>query len=477
LSQRIDPQWLARTGPAGLAYVANRSPSTGESTFVFAPHIEIVNDLIVQGAAGVLKAQGYKGAVVSMPPRHGKSFLVSHHAPAWFLGMFPDRHVGLASYETDFARSWGRKARGVLEEFGPELFNVEVDPSSRAAEEWRVRTTLKKGGELGSMLTAGIGGPFTGRGMHFLIIDDPVKNAQEAHSKVRRQAVWDWATSTAFTRLEPDAFILVIMTRWHEDDLAGRMLTMTDELGGWRFKHVNLAALALPGDPLGRAVGEALWPWRYPVEELAGIRRALGSYVWNSLYQGMPQALEGGVFDVDKIRIVNEMPGKVRRAVRFWDLAGSEEEEGKVDHTAGVLMYRLQDGKYVIVDVERTQQKSEGVEHLFQVTSAADGPNVKIRMEQERGAAGKLIVDTYRRMVPGHDVRGRRPEGDLELRARPLAAAVERGDVYALNGPWLAEFLEEVARFPHGAHDDQVSGAAGAFNELEKGAGAGAVSW
>lgn len=457
---------LARSSPAGLGFVDGWDPDRGESDYLLPAHIDLLNQRIRQLALGELAHAGYRGMIFTVPPRHGKSFEVSQYTPAWFLGNFPDRNVALASYEADFAATWGQRSREVLERQG-HLFGVEVDPSSRAASHWRVRQARFRGRpKYGSMVTTGIGGPLTGRGVDLLIVDDPVKNHKEAHSKAKRKAVWDWWTSTAATRLEPGAFILIIMTRWHEDDLAGRLLSEMKAGTGWRFLHVNLAAQALAGDPLGREVGEALWAERYPNKELDAIRTALGSYVWNSLYQGKPTSREGGMFDTDWLPVVQNRPAAIRRAVRYWDLAATEDSG---DYTAGLRIELLDNGLYCISDVRRGQLSPGNVEELVQRTAEKDGPGVPIWFEQERGAAGKSLIDGYKRRLRGYKVRGQQETGIKEVRAQPLSAKAEAGGVVLLAGDWNDDFIEEAVVFPHGGNDDQVDAASGGFAKLQKG--------
>jgi predicted phage terminase large subunit-like protein len=463
---------LARSSPAGLAFADNYDLETGRSSYQLPPHIDLLNTSTRDLALGEMRAAGYRGIIFTVPPRHGKSFQVSQYTPAWYLGSFPENHVALASYEADFAASWGRKAREVLEAHGPSLFGVEVDPSNRAANNWRVRRMNVRGRpKYGSMVTAGIGGPLTGRGVHLLIIDDPVKNHIEAHSKTKRKAVWDWWTSTAATRLEPGAFIIIIMTRWHEDDLAGRLLS-NQESSGWNFMHVNLPAIAGDDDPIGRQPGEPLWAERYDADALEAIRLGLGSYVWNSLYQGRPVAREGGMFNPDHLRVVDARPSNVKRVVRRWDLAATE---GDGDYTAGVRIERLEDGTFCIADVKRGQLSPAKVEELVKRTAEEDGPNVPIRFEQERGGAGKALVDGFKRMLRGYKVSGKQDTGDKEVRAHGLSAKAEAGGVILLRGDWNGDFLEEASVFPHGTNDDQIDAASGGYNDLHK--GGAAVVW
>jgi len=160
--------------------------------------------------------------MVFMPPRHGKSQLVSRFFPAWYIGTHPHNRIILASYEADFAAGWGRKARDLLEEHGPSLFGLKVSPDSSAASRWDLFNFD------GGMNTAGVRGPITGKGGSVLIIDDPVKNDQEAMSPTYRESTWDWYRATFSTRVQNDGAIVLVMTRWHEDDLAGRLLKAQD---------------------------------------------------------------------------------------------------------------------------------------------------------------------------------------------------------------------------------------------------------
>jgi hypothetical protein len=245
-------------------------------------HVRYVDALLVDAASGKLAEQGYNGLIVSEPPRHGKSTHLSHWFPAWYLGSFPSRQVILTSYEADFASSWGRKVRDTLQEHGKREFGVQVRSDSASASRWELTTG-------GSMVTAGAGGSITGRGAHLLVIDDPVKNVEEAASPTIRNSVWEWYLTTVRTRLEPGGFQVVIMTRWHPDDLVGRLLRQQSEnKSGDKFLVVRLPALAEGDDVLGRQAGEALWPERYPTVILEGIKETVGQRVWSALYQQDP---------------------------------------------------------------------------------------------------------------------------------------------------------------------------------------------
>jgi predicted phage terminase large subunit-like protein len=257
--------------PACFAVTASRG------RWRLAPHLEAIDRAVLETIRGITAPV----LVIEAPPRHGKSELISHYLPAWYLGTFPDARVMLAAHGAGFARTWGRRARAVLEESGPQLFGIRVRSDLRSASEWGL--VNREGG----MVAAGIGGPLTGRGADLLIIDDPVKNSAQAASETIREAHWDWWQSTASTRIEPGGCAVIIATRWHEDDLSGRLIAAAGNEGP-PVRRLRLPALAEAGDPLGRAKGEALWPERWSVARLDARRREIDISWWLALYQQRP---------------------------------------------------------------------------------------------------------------------------------------------------------------------------------------------
>jgi len=219
--------------------------------------------------------------VIEAPPRHGKSEQISKYLPAWFLGRYPRKRVILASYSVDFARSWGRKARDILFECGQQTFGVVPSRDQAAASDWEID------GHGGGMVSAGFEGQIVGRGADLFVIDDPIKNPTEAFSESFRQKQWEFWESTTSTRMEPGGCTIVIGTRWHEDDMIGRLKRQAEE-GDAEVRLLTFPAIAEENDQLGRQPGEPLWPERWSIDALRKLERSKDVYWWQSLYQQRP---------------------------------------------------------------------------------------------------------------------------------------------------------------------------------------------
>jgi hypothetical protein len=264
----LDSLW--RLSPARLA------EHLSEGRFQRFEHIKFMDQKITQAVS-----RGNARLIISCPPRHGKSWLTSLYTPAWFLSLWPEKNIILTSYEATFAATWGRQVRNFIQENSAQL-GISLADDSLASDRWNTDMG-------GGMITAGIGGPITGRGGHLIIIDDPVKNWEEACSETLRQKHIDWFNSTLYTRAEPGASIIILMTRWHSDDLAGHLLSEHED----HWEEVRLPAIAEDSDPLGRSPGAALCPERYDKAALQKIRNAVGDRVWNALYQQTPTSSVG----------------------------------------------------------------------------------------------------------------------------------------------------------------------------------------
>jgi len=224
----------------------------------------------------------YRILVIEAPPRHGKSDFISKHLPVWYLLHYPQNRAILASYEANYARSWGRKARDLFSEVAP-IVGLSVSADVAASYDWEISGIPNAGG----MLCAGVGGPITGRGANLLIVDDYFKNSEQAISATVRDSIWEWWQSTAYTRLEPDGVVVIIATRWHPDGLIGRI---GESFNGEKIKVVSLPAVSRGKDTdyLHRPRGRVLWPKRWPATKLKAIKNSIDTYWWNSLYQQSP---------------------------------------------------------------------------------------------------------------------------------------------------------------------------------------------
>lgn len=388
-----------------------------------------------------------------VPPQHGKSQLATVRWPVWRLERDPSLRVCIAAYNQRHANRFSRGARRIAEARGLPLADDRV-----AVEEWE--TTAG-----GSVLAVGVGAGITGNPVDLLVIDDPIKSREEAESEAYRERVWDWYTDDLYTRLQPGAAVVLIMTRWHLDDLAGRILA-SEDAPHWTV--VNLPAEAEENDPLNRAPGEALCPDRFPLEVLQRKRLVQGSAGYLAMYQQRPIPREGSMFKREWLsRIVGAAPANPAASVRFWDKAGTADGGA---YTCGVLMVRDGDGLYYVADVVRGQWSAEARNRVMLDTARRDGPSVAIWVEQEPGSGGKESAEVTLRMFAGWDVHAERATGDKATRALPFAAQCEAGNVRlvrtGLGSSCLAAYVDELTSFPSGRYKDQVDASSGAFNKL-----------
>ena len=440
--------------PSELALVASRG------RWQRAPHLDIIETACLRAI------DDHAGVTLSAAVRHGKSEYASKWLPAWFLAHNPDKRVILATHEARFARNWGRSVRNILTEYGPRLFGVEPARDNAAANEWGIE------GHDGGMLTVGVGGAPIGRGGDLIIVDDPLKSWEAAMSALQRERVIDWWTGTMESRREPGAAVVVICARWHEDDLTGYLLREAPD----EWTDIRLPAICddPENDPLGRAEGEALWPERYPVDELAKRRSAVslsqGSQVWDAQYQQRPTSPEGGMFGAEWPKIQRHIVDarSTGEWIRGWDLAATA---AGGDWTVGVLVTKLNDGRFVIVDRVAGQWAPDDVRAQLVGCAAQDPPGTRIMLPQDPGQAGKDQAQQMIRLLAGYDVRAEPQTGSKETRAAGLAAQQRAENVLLVEGSWNRAFITELAGFPRAKHDDQVDAAATAFNALNSAVG------
>lgn len=435
LIQGLAQNW--KLTPATMMYKLSRGD------WIPAKHLMYISARVARGIR-----RGGARIIISAPPRHGKSELLSIGTPTWVLEEFPTYKTILAGYGAELATGFSRRVRDVFtDESNFHLLNTRIRRDAS-----RVEAFLTERG--GGMYAVGLGGAITGRGAHVLLIDDYIKEIKEALSPTYRDYIWNWFTTTAFTRLEPGGSCIVIATRWHSDDLIGRILTNFP--GEWEY--IELPAIAEEGDILGRTPGEALFSERYDIGTLRGIQETLGSIFFSALYQQKPVDETKKITDAEWIKVV-DMPPTYEMAkykfARIWDLAATP---GDGDFTVGSLVgYRKEDSRVLLCNIIRKQLSPGQVENLVKYTALVDGNEVVVAIEQEPGSAGKSLVNHFAtNVLRGFKVVGIPVTQSKLVRAQPFIAAAEAGKVSMLAGSWNSPFIREFDDFPTGQHDDQV---------------------
>jgi predicted phage terminase large subunit-like protein len=414
--------------------------------------------------------------MVFMPPRHGKSEIVSRRFPAWWLGKHPDDEVMLASYSAELANRMNRSVQRVLG--SPEY--REIFPAVALARpgkgESRRQDFFEVAGRRGSLRTMGVGGSATGMGFRLGIVDDPVKNAEEALSPTYRQRVFEWYQTVFSTRRTPDARILITLTRWHPDDLAGRLLELAEKEDGEPWTVLRFPALAeamaCPHDP--RSAGQALWPERFSAEWLHQQRRTAGSNWFAAMYQQNPVDAAGGHFRREWFgqwthaeRAGTAGYGLIRsNTTRFIsraecpvfavvDPAASEKQTA--DYTAVGIFAATPQNDLLLLEMIRSRPGVEGIVPQLVDVCSRHRPEW---LGFEATGFQQAIVTEARRTSGLPPIRELSHEGKSKLvRATPAIIRAEAGQIFLPDtADWKEAFLEELARFSGrgDAHDDQV---------------------
>jgi predicted phage terminase large subunit-like protein len=390
--------------------------------------------------------------LISLPPRHGKTELLLHTI-AWWLKRRPEHTIGYVTYAAELARSKSRFARDYALRAG-----VVLREDSAALHEWRTP-------KLGGLLATGIGGPLTGHGLELALVDDPHKNRAEAESKTFRDQIHEWFTSTLMTRIEPGGSVFVVHGRWHPDDLIGRL--SKDAAVGW--ESINLPAIAQAGDALGRPLGAALWPSRWPEEALARKRIEVGAYDWASLYDGSPRPRGGSVFR--DVQFYNAPPALGYRIAIGVDLAFT----AKTSANSSVAIVLACDGRFFyVLDVIRRQVQANEFASTLK-TLRVRFPWAPMRFYY--AGAEKGVIDLMNELKSSLHLAGEPATADKFVRAQPVAAAWngnpeerQQGTVLVpREAPWLDAFVSEIASFTgiNDAADDQVDALAAAYDLLK----------
>ena len=402
--------------------------------------------------------------MIFCPPGSAKSTYASVVFPSFYLGSQPNKKIILASYGDSLAIKMGRRTRSIIKQpMYKALFNCELTKESSAVQSF----SLTNGSEYmsGGMLSGITGNRATG-----VIIDDPVKGREQANSIVIRDKTWDAYEEDLKTRLIPGGFIVIIQTRWHIDDLSGRILpdNWNGESGKILCKDGNMwevvslqACCEVDNDPLGRKRGEYLWREWFDLKHWEQFKS--NSRMWQSLFQQLPTIAEGNFFKPDLIAITDAVPNNLQ-IVRAWDFAATANGG---DYTVGVkLGYDKVTQLAYILDIVRGQFAPEEVEQVLKNTADKDGRGVKILLPQDPGQAGKSQAKSFVKLLSSYSVLVSTVSGDKETRASPVAAQSNVGNVLMIRAGWNREFIEELRNFPNGKNDDQVDALSDCYNHF-----------
>ena len=397
--------------------------------------------------------------MVFMPPRHGKSELVSRKFPAYLLGRNPDTSIISCSYSADLASRMNRDVQRLIDsERYLELFPGTQLSNQHTRRFYETRYTRNNNmfevvDKKGTYRSSGVGGGITGMGGEYIIIDDPVKNREDADSATMREKVYDWYTSTLYTRLEKDGCILLTLTRWHEDDLAGKLLKAAQE-GADQWTILELPAVCeYPPKPYDvRQEGEALWKWKYDEEALEKMKVTVGSRDWAALYQQHPTPGEGGTFKREWWNYYKVLPDGLYDFVQSWDCTFKDAQSS--DYVVGQVWARKGSSRYLLDQVRGRMSFTETLRAIRSLS--AKWPQAVRKLIEDK-ANGTAVIDVLRKEIPG--LIPVEPEGGKIVRANAVTAVAEAGNIYLPDpsiAPWVHDFVEEHAVFPNGANDDQV---------------------
>jgi predicted phage terminase large subunit-like protein len=404
--------------------------------FELALHHKLIVEELEKVERGILDR-----LMLFLPPRFGKSVVTSTVFPSWYLGRNPHKSIIASSYGQELSSDFGRRVRG----FVSDPLHRAIFPNSIIVDDSNAvhRFGLTAGG---NYYAGGAGGPITGRGADLLLIDDPIKSREDAYSVATRRNLKDWYQHVAYTRLQPGAAVVLIQTRWHEDDLAGWLLREHAKKG-WRV--VSLPAIAESGDLLGRAEGATLWPEKFSLETLQRIKEAIGSSAWASLYQRRPTRQEGAIFHTGWFKSLPEQP-TYHRCILSLDTAFKTTQTADysvvqtwLENPIGYYLTQCWRGR-----VEFPQLKNRVLE-IAEVWK----PNAVLI---EDAASGQSLVQSLKNetRLPIIPVR---PQGDKTMRASAVSPLIEAGKVFLPEkADWLADFMDEVTAFPASPHDDMV---------------------
>lgn len=426
------------------------------SRYQVAPHHRLIADTLHRVERGEILR-----LIVTMPPRHGKTELCSRRLVAWFLGRNPEAEVIFVTYGQDLANDVGGKVRDVMVSptFAQVFPKCEISRDSRAKD--KLQTTSD-----GMAVFVGIDGAITGRGADLAVFDDPIKNRQDAESETIRNAAWEMFTSAVYTRLMPGGRVIIILTRWHEDDIVGRLSDprYVDQEDNEQWDVLSLPAIAELDDPLGRAPGEALWPCKadgtpkYPVERLDKIRKTLGSRNWTSLYQQKPTPDDGNFFlrDMFKPYRREELPTNLRKYGAS-DHAISQKQQADLS-CMGCVGLDVNDDIWILPDVDWDRMDGDAQVERMLGQMRRNNPQI---WWAEKGHISKSIGPFLRKRMLDENVHcyidEKTPAADKRTRAQAIRARASLRPIRVpAFMPWWDRALDELLKFDNGRHDDFV---------------------
>jgi len=398
--------------------------------------------------------------MVFMPPRHGKSELVSIKLPAFIFGRNPNAQIIATSHTADLAQKMNRGVQRVIDSplyaklfpntqlYGKNIRTLAHGTYLRNSDEFEIV------GYRGVYRSAGVGGPITGRGGEYIIIDDPIKNRDEANSLLQRDKLFDWFASTLYSRQETNAVILLILTRWHEDDLAGRLLELArvnPEADQWEV--LSLPALCEeetrhPRDP--RAANEALWPAKQDYRKLCSVKATVGIYEWSAMYQQRPQPAGGTIFRREWLnKSYRELPDGTQM-IQSWDLPFKNSEASA--KCAGIIMARKGAEIFIIDLVNDKMSFTDSITAIKALS--AKHPKARAKVVEDK-ANGPAIINYLQKDLPG--MIPFNPKGSKEDRALSVAPYFEAGNVYFPDyAPWKGDLIDDLLKFPNSQYKDTV---------------------
>ena len=406
------------------------------------------------------RESGWTRLIFHAPPQHGKSLLCSKLFPAWYRGKFPDDPIIITAYGDDHAHSFSRFVRNTIDsrEYQRIFPGVFLASDSGGVEHWDLAAPHR-----GEFHAAGIMGQITGKGAMLLVLDDPIKNRQDAESTTIRERFKDQWRSTLATRVHANGIIIMIMTRWHEDDAAGFLIREAFP----SFRYIKLSALADRDDILGRRYKGPLWPQRFPQPFLLNQKIQLGSYEFEALYQGHPKPPGGFIFKRDWFTVIDKAPVGLQWC-RYWDLAVSTKQSA--DYTASLRTAVDKDGNVYYSNMIRGRWQWPDVRKKIKVTCLQNQEDW--HAIEMGGTQSGMVQEMWNdEELAGLPITGVPVTMDKKVRAIPLSARAEAGKIYLVDGDWVPDFIDEMISFDHGEHDDQVDTATGGFKMASMGSG------